>query len=382
MATGFLLRVGTVAAALALISAWPSSPAAAAPGGCRGLHVRPGQHIQWAIEKAGSGGRLCLEPGVHKLRAPLAPRSGQTFIGEPGTILKGRKLRRSDGFTNSGTGVTIRGLEISSFKVGIRTGRAWKISHSNIHGNSREGVRLVHEAVFEHNHVHHNQLGGVQGYGKDIVVVGNEINNNQIETWRCSSKFVETRRLVLRNNYVHHNRCPALWVDINSYRPLIEGNRVVHNKAPGIDCEISFGCVIRHNIVKNNNKGILALSSPNVAIYGNKVAGNGESAIVVTQQGTAAGIRRDHRSGRGKHVTKNNHVYRNSIRVGHGFLGVTTNGKVGAKVWSRRARNRFEHNDYRRGSWDDQFRWRGASRSWREWRSFGNDNSGTMRLRI
>ena len=103
-----------------------------------------------------------------------------------------------------------------------------------------------------------------------------------------ATKFVFTNRLVVRDNFSHHNHGPGLWTDIDNNDCLYEGNRVEDNDWRGIFHEISYACVIRNNVVRNNGHsfpagtplfvlegaGILVNSSADVEIYGNVVEGN------------------------------------------------------------------------------------------------------------
>jgi hypothetical protein len=79
------------------------------PPACHGRLVRAGADIQAAIDAAGPGGRLCLAAGVHRLKRPLKPRTGQRIGGRHGAILSGAKPitgwvrdQRSAGWLHSG----------------------------------------------------------------------------------------------------------------------------------------------------------------------------------------------------------------------------------------------------------------------------------------
>ena len=66
------------------------------------------------------------------------------------------------------------------------------------------------------------------------------------------TKFVKTNGLVLRNNFVHHNKGPGLWLDIGNSNFLIEGNTVEDQLQDGIFIEISYGGIIRLNTCRRN----------------------------------------------------------------------------------------------------------------------------------
>ena len=90
------------------------------------------------------------------------------------------------------------------------------------------------------------------------LVQGNEIAyNNYLKGvsygWEAGgTKFVKTRGLIVRSNYVHHNWGTGLWTDIDNINTLVEGNRVIGNANQGIFHEISYAAVIRNNTVQGN----------------------------------------------------------------------------------------------------------------------------------
>ncbi|MBA3430832.1 MAG: right-handed parallel beta-helix repeat-containing protein [Actinobacteria bacterium] len=176
-----------------------------------------------------------------------------------------------------------------------------------------------------------------------MLIENNEIDWNQRDpnVSMCASKFVKTTGLIVKGNYVHHNRCPALWADINTVSPIFEDNIVVDNFGIGIDCEISYGCIIRNNTVRNNPAGILAASSPDVQIYGNVVENNRDYGIRLLQQGDANGIRTDHPSSQGAHVVENNDVHDNTIVMSTGYTGASRVGKTSNAIFSATSNNGF-----------------------------------------
>jgi parallel beta-helix repeat protein len=93
------------------------------------------------------------------------------------------------------------------------------------------------------------------------------------------------QHLVLRNNFVHHNKGPGLWTDIDNIYTLIEDNRVEDNSRLSIYREISYDATIRNNSASRNGfslpdsdvvrgGGIAIRSSSNVEVYGNIVSNN------------------------------------------------------------------------------------------------------------
>jgi parallel beta-helix repeat protein len=65
-----------------------------------GTTIYPGQAIQAKVNSYPGGTTFRLKPGVHRLQS-IAPKSGNSFIGEPGAILSGARLLTT--FTRSGS---------------------------------------------------------------------------------------------------------------------------------------------------------------------------------------------------------------------------------------------------------------------------------------
>jgi parallel beta-helix repeat protein len=56
--------------------------------------ILPGRSIQAAVDAAGPMARFCIAPGVHRQQS-ITPRSGQRFLGLPGSILNGARVLAS-----------------------------------------------------------------------------------------------------------------------------------------------------------------------------------------------------------------------------------------------------------------------------------------------
>lgn len=83
---------------LAGLVLWPSgSPARGqdAPSACPAAAVRvaAGESIQRAAIRAGEGGTVCIGAGLYRMQE-IAPLRGQTFLGEPGSVLDGSRIVR------------------------------------------------------------------------------------------------------------------------------------------------------------------------------------------------------------------------------------------------------------------------------------------------
>lgn len=377
----------------------PSQPPA--DGSQYGDHVAltPGADIQRAVNDNPAGTVFVLKPGVYS-RQSITPKSGNRFIGEPGAILDGgNSVKHAFQPGNSQPrDVVIEGLEIRNYTPGVQLGailggghsrtpttHRWVVRNNNIHHNDGGGIRIGQEMQVINNHIHHNSQIGIVGIGDDVLVEGNEISYNNFEKkhdyiWEAGgTKFVMTRNLVVRKNYVHNNWGPGLWTDIDNINTLYEDNRVVGNADNGIFHEISYSAVIRNNHVEGNGfdrpswlwgAGILVSSSGDVEIHGNTVVRNA-NGIGAVQQNRGSGAY-------GSYQVKNINVYGNTVDVSAGGrIGVAQD--VGDRgVFSSR-NIRFSGNTYILGSNSRPFEWMDRQVTESDWRGYGNDSNGTFR---
>src|SRR5262249_23133458 len=95
-----LLTAGATLIVLAVLSSQTSSqPADAKPAAKEAetacppdaVALSPGMSIQAAVEKARPGASFCIKAGVHRLQF-VAPKAGQKFFGEPGSVLNGARV--------------------------------------------------------------------------------------------------------------------------------------------------------------------------------------------------------------------------------------------------------------------------------------------------
>lgn len=368
-----------------------------ADSGTAPVVVEVGQDIQALVNEHADGTVFLIKAGVHR-RQSIVPKSGMSFIGEPGAVLTGED--QTDYAFNANVppyprNVTIRGLIIEHYAPPVQYGAiradvsmgAWTIEDCEIRYNATGGIRLGPRMRVLRNRIHHNGQIGVLGGGDDILIEGNEIYFNNPEAkydmyWEAGgTKFTRTRDLVVRDNFVHHNHGPGLWTDIDNVRTLFEGNRVEDNAEAGIFHEISYAAVIRNNQTRRNGthavpadwitgSGILISSSSDVEVYGN---------IVEDNHNGITGIQRDRGAGaHGVYDLRNLYVHDNTVRMSSGVTGIATGGIAGLfdRDTYTSGNNRFAGNSYDLGENRTPFQWRGKRRTWEEWRGFGQDSSG------
>jgi nitrous oxidase accessory protein NosD len=400
---GLVRAVGAGTAEIAVEAAAPGrvlrATAAVAVGDRVAVHA--GESIQAKVDARPPGTTFLVKAGVHAGQTVI-PKSGTSFVGEPGAVLDGGGTApyafHLGGWDMEAypSDVHIRGLVIQHYapppQMGaVRAGGhevddnavGWTVEDCEIRYNATGGIRLGHRMRVLRNRVHHNGQIGVTGIGDSVLVEGNEIAHNNPGRAHDpgfeagGTKFVQTRGLVVRGNFVHHNTGPGLWTDVHNVGALYEGNRVEDNAGMGIFHEVSYRAVIRDNVVLRNGfgsagwvygAGIMIASSGDVEVYGNTVADN-HNGITAAQQDRGSGPL-------GPHVVENVYVHDNVIRMAGGRTGVAQD--VGdASVFT--ARNiRFENNRYQLGDAERYFEWADGQRTEGEWRAYGHDATGTF----
>lgn len=288
----------------------------------------------------------------------------------------------------SANDVTVSGLTFEKYanlaQHGVvnaegRTG--WVVARNEVRWNHGLGIRIGPRSRVIDNHVHHNGQLGIGGVGVDVLVEKNEIAYNNTAhfdaTWEAGgTKFVQTDRLIVRENVVHHNGGPGLWTDIDNINTTYEQNTVLDNERMGIFHEISYAAIIRNNIVRRNGwgfqewiwgAGILVAASPNVEVYGNTVEDNADGIGAVQQQrGSGA---------HGPYELSNLWVHDNTVRMSQGFNGLVQD--IGDRSYFSSRNNRFDRNRY----WvpgGNVFAWMDAEVPEVQWKSFGQDLTGSF----
>lgn len=296
-------------------------------------------------------------------------------------------LRNGDRTNN----VTVKGLVIEKFanpaQVGaiqVDGGEAWIIKGNEVRLNNGVGIRVNgRDQVIRNNYAHHNGQLGMGGITRHSLFAGNEIAFNNTKGystgWEAGgTKFALSKSLTVRGNRVHDNFGPGIWVDGDNINILIEDNVVENNTRDGIFYEISYKATIRRNIVRGNGfgfcrwmygAGILIATSSNVAVHHNEVVDNCRG-ITGLEQNRGSGAY-------GTYELAGLWVHHNSIwEVQDGFTGIGQD-EGDMSVFTRHG-NRFDFNTYHVDTSSGKYwAWRDSLVIWREWRSYGNDASGS-----
>jgi hypothetical protein len=156
-----------------------------------------------------------------------------------------------------------------------------------------------------------------------------------------ATKFVLTDLLQVRNNCVHDNLGPGIWMDIENRNSTIVDNWSVHNRGIGIFHEISGRAFIEGNTAALNgspgetpwNSQILVSGSHDTLVQRNwvEVAPDYGHAIFIVEEGWAT------------YVSRRNMVANNDITF-YGSMGVSGFHSSHGRVEDLVENNRFEGN--------------------------------------
>ena len=318
----------------------------------------------------------------------------QIYLWDDPTGMRLEASVTAKAFTGAATGVTLRNLVVEKYAsptqlAAIDLGLDWIIEDSEVRWNHYGGIWSGPRSIVRRNKIHNNGSVGLGGAGDAILVADNEISYNGVAGYNPfwgagGSKWVWTVRLVVRNNFSHHNRGPGLWTDINNIHAVYENNRVEDNERGGILHEISYDATIRGNVIRRNGTGrdwphwttgagIEVISSRNVEITGNIVEDNWQGITALD----------DHRGAgnAGPWTVTNLNVHHNTIRSrviddGAGRIGIIDTKGTGA--FQPTSNNRFQQNTYSLGARPLYFLWMGRELDEAEWRRFQQDVAGNF----
>jgi hypothetical protein len=313
--------------------------------------------------------------------------AGEIYLADDPTGHKVEMSVTRHVFSGDAREVAIRGFTIEKYAQPAGEGAidgkdadSWVVEQNDIRWNHGAGIRAGNGWKILNNKTHHNGDAGMGGSGRDILVEGNEMyNNNYAGYWpgweSGGAKFVLTENLVVRNNYAHDNIGPGLWTDINNRNTLYEGNRTTNN-TEGIFHEISYHAVIRNNTIWNdgNNRfghqesdaGILIGESRDVEVYGNKIT-DCRNGILGRQLNRDQDMRVYHADG--PYEIRNLYVHDNDITQATGIaVGIVKPApRVSDDIFTSWG-NRFENNTFHLSNPDgDFFAWNNSRYKQAEW---------------
>jgi parallel beta-helix repeat protein len=393
-----------------------SLPPAPTPTGPRGpqqnvvapqgaLIVTPSTASQ--IDNAPAGATVYLRAGIYDVT--IVPKTGQTFIGEYGAIL--RSTTKQFAFRSSANDVTIKNLTIDGYRPGqwyfgaIQSdkGLRWSIENVEVKNSTHRGVSIFDGSQVINSYIHHNghlgiKVDGLAGYsgeptyltdkGEPVLVANNEIAHNNTAHADVGHdagglKVWNTNNVTVENNFVHHNWGNGIWFDVDNYNGVIRNNLVEDNEFSGIYIEISRRITVENNTVNRNGRnyatdnwrvvaGISVDTSSDVIVRGNTLINNGNSLTAVAQS---------NRSGEGRQwylqrvVFDSNDATMDRGRVGRVMDATARNNQ------SAMADVKFTNNEYTVSGdagwiWDN---WESQKINWTQWRTLGQDLNGVLK---
>ena len=161
-------------------------------------------------------------------------------------------------FEPTGDYVTISNLIVEGYSNNYSTAvidgtgkRQWIVTNNEVRWNHAMGIRVGSFSEVRSNNVHHNGQMGIWSAGDNIVIQDNQIAYNNLMRFEVryeagGTKFLQSRNLIVRGNFAHHNLGPGLWTDMDNIDALIENNVAEDNEWNGIWHEVSYRATIRN----------------------------------------------------------------------------------------------------------------------------------------
>lgn len=383
--------------------------------------VSPDGNLLSLAREFPEGTTFQLTAGLHLLHDDIQPKTGQSFIGEPGAVIDGRNITRQ-AFTNRArvTDVTIQNIELRNFAPGIhhgvidfdqyqvvREGAAlwetvtyaepanWLLKDLWIHHNDGDGVEVGSGGRLVNVRVTDNQWLGIGGHGQDIVIDGGEVARNSLAATDGGQqnhhaggmKLTRAMDLTISHVHVHNNLGPGIWLDLEVRDSIVSANLVEDNSSRGIFVEISHGVDVVGNVVRRSGTndptpqwvwpgGIVSSTSTDVLIADNHVEGALGGISLIDQrsrrESSMANVPPGYRDGRPfageHHVVRGNVVCSGPSDTGMGSDG-TSSALYDTATWEG---NRYFSTSFRVED--------GGRRTFDAWRAAGYDTDAAAEV--
>jgi hypothetical protein len=334
----------------------------------------------------------------------IRPLTGQTFVGEFGTILT--SARESSAFMSSAANVTISNITVagyvpaspnSAIHASLATG--WTVDHVEVYGSAVRGVTLFDGGKLTNSYIHDNEVLGVKvdglaGYsgrpeyhtanGAPTLVQNNIISHNNPNNkgdvgWEAGGlKVWEANNVSVLSNNTSGNIGHGIWFDTVRAGGVVRYNLSQSNSASGIYNELANGTLISNNRVMYNAigsanatwpgaGGIVVDNSSGVRVVNNQLMGNGNSIITASTTRSQDGV-----------VWKLNDVLvaSNVIIMSLGRTGSVWESPAGGTSANVRwMYNRYLVSGTAGWVWNN---WQSPKINWQKWQAAGNDTVGTM----
>lgn len=345
-------------------------------------------------------------------------------------------------FASTADNVTVRGFVIQNYNSPLQNGAiessgtsGWTIQNNHVTHNASSGIYTSDGVKVLNNLLDWNGQEGFAANGTNVLYQGNEIAHNNPNLavdpdWEAGGgKLWQSTNATFSYNNVHDNGGNGLWSDGGNIYTTYDHNTVTNNSSAGIFHEISYDAVITNNTISGNgmpaspnggqklgwlqDAGIQLRSSgavnppsmpppagwPSVGILliaNNTVTNNynGVTLLESSTDGNAGGDPADTKLPDGTPAPRylqNILVRDNTITMSQGTTGAVANGTGVAAAWNTgfmTRNNHFEHNTYHvsnlthpnDGYADNWFAWKDTWYNFTQWKSFGNDTTGSFGL--
>jgi parallel beta-helix repeat protein len=243
-----------------------TSACPAAVSSCNGVSIGTANDLQQAINANSAGTTFCIRAGIHRMTSYVVPKSGDSFVGEPGAILSGSKDITSL-FTPSGSDWVASG----------------QTQQNPVGGVCKSGTACQYpdDVYFDHKPLQRVLSLAEVGPGKfffdypsDKIYIGNNPAGHTVEAaiatgafhgWGTGASGVLIQGLIVEE-FANSN-----YDAINARDWTIENNEVRLNHGGGIE----GGSIIKGNYVHDNGMiGLESFHASGQAVTGNEVSYN------------------------------------------------------------------------------------------------------------
>jgi Right handed beta helix region len=224
------------------------------PVACSGLRVTSRQDFLAVVAAAPPGTTFCVMDGDYTVTGTVRPKNNDRFVGV-----------YSDGsqpnISNVGSGPVFSGGQ-GTFYEGLGIGPSSGI-----------GLQPGGGSIIMGNHIHDNELSGIETVANNLVINGNEIGPNNgttaalgdasgIKLHGYAGSDSGAYNLVV-NNAVHDNIGHGVWSDCDAHDSRFVNNYVSHNAGAGLVDETSYNNAWVGNVVQGNG---LTWAAPAVSV--------------------------------------------------------------------------------------------------------------------
>lgn len=380
-----------------------------------GIIVNPGESIQAAVDANPPGSIFILKAGTHVAQS-VAPKVGDYFHGEAGTILDGQNTTQFafKGWNGSAwvNTVIIRYMKITRYNPPAQNGAIWGgndqangtsgwiIDSVEANANANLGIRIGNRMQVLRSNLHHNGTINIGGVGRATIVdgisstFGNQGCPHDPGFESGGSKFAATDSLIVRNSVFSDNCGVGLWLDINNRDYELSNNLIERNYREGISVEVSHRGKVFGNTLNANgwpidpfrgngwlwDAGIGIHASDSVEVY-NNILNENFNGIVIIQQ-----LRQNPPEtyappggyfARDVYFHDNTVYQRTTAGCGGWCFAAGAVQDVGDNAVFTSRNNRWENNHYFVAARTDQlFAWMNVNQLWAAWNTIGHDSPG------